>query len=65
MVSDNCHTFYPEGYSLHLYTGGPCQHIVADSQVLSHSYEEPHILSLKILMCFDDIVTVMKNCSKH
>ena len=38
----------PGGNSLLLYTGGPCQQFVADPQILSHSLEEPQILSLKI-----------------
>ena len=37
------------GYSLPFYTGGPCQEFISEPQILSHSFEEPQILSLRIL----------------
>ena len=41
---------YPRGHSLLFHTGGsPCQQFISDPQILSHSFEEPQILSLKIL----------------
>ena len=39
----------PGGYSLPFYTGGPCQQFISEPQILSHSFEEPQILSLRIL----------------
>ena len=42
-------TNIPGGYSLPFYTGGPCQQFISEPQILSHSFEEPQILSLRIL----------------
>ena len=41
--------YCPGGYSLPFYTGGPCQQFISEPQILSHSFEEPQILSLRIL----------------
>ena len=38
----------PRGHSLYLYTGEPCQQFAADPQILSHSFEELQMLSVKI-----------------
>ena len=42
----------PRGYSLPFYMGGPCQQFISEPQILSHSSEEPQILSLRILRYF-------------
>ena len=41
--------YCPQGVLPIFLHGGPCQQFISETQVLSHSFEEPQILSLKIL----------------